>query len=365
MKLFKEIKEKYSHLYEKYETHFDVAIFILGFIFDYATAGDVDEAFMLGQQIFYLIVIGLILIGESHSTSKIVEKIQNTFVWKYRTFLIHFSLGSILNIYSFFFLKSAAFYNSILFFIFLIGVIVANELPAVKKAGLNLKWGLWVLSLICFFSIVCPLIIGFVGWTSFALTMCLTMTVVLSIYRFLSPNVSDLTLFKRNFVWPNAGIIGGFVFLFVMGLIPPVPLAAFNLGVFHSLEKKEGKFILSHEKPWWKFWHRGDEYFKYREGDQVVFFAQIYSPSQIKDQIFIRWMYKDLRMGWQTSDMVPINITGGRKEGFRGYAYKKNVSPGMWRVQIETTDHREIGRTYFEIVNSVETSPRIWQTESF
>jgi hypothetical protein len=45
----------------------------------------------------------------------------------------------------------------------------------------------------------------------------------------------------------------------------------------------------------------------------------------------------------------PIRITGGRAEGFRGYGFKTKYSPGEWKVQIETTDGREIGRVYFDV----------------
>ena len=52
-----------------------------------------------------------------------------------------------------------------------------------------------------------------------------------------------------------------------------------------------------------------------------------------------------------------MNITGGRKEGYRGFAMKQNYQPGEWRISIETTDGREIGRIYFEVYKIAEVSP--------
>ena len=42
-------------------------------------------------------------------------------------------------------------------------------------------------------------------------------------------------------------------------------------------------------------------------------------------------------------------LVGGRVEGFRGFGTKSNYQPGDWKVQIETTDEREIGRVYFNL----------------
>jgi len=61
--------------------------------------------------------------------------------------------------------------------------------------------------------------------------------------------------------------------------------------------------------------------------------------------------------GWVLQDTIPINILGGRERGFRGYGVKANYQPGRWKVQVETTDGREIGRIYFRL-EGVSTAPR-------
>ena len=45
-----------------------------------------------------------------------------------------------------------------------------------------------------------------------------------------------------------------------------------------------------------------------------------------------------------------MNISGGREQGFRGFAYKQVLKPGLWQVRIETNDSREIGRLSFEVI---------------
>lgn len=62
----------------------------------------------------------------------------------------------------------------------------------------------------------------------------------------------------------------------------------------------------------------------------------------------MRWL-KDSEDGWLTSDKIPLTITGGREQGFRGYSFKYNYQPGDWQVRIETENGLEIGRISLEI----------------
>ena len=59
-------------------------------------------------------------------------------------------------------------------------------------------------------------------------------------------------------------------------------------------------------------------------------------------RINIRWVYDHPKMGWTSSDVIPLTVTGGREQGFRGSAYKSNWRVGDWRVEVETED----GRTF-------------------
>jgi Protein of unknown function (DUF2914) len=74
----------------------------------------------------------------------------------------------------------------------------------------------------------------------------------------------------------------------------------------------------------------------------------VFSPSRFSDQVLLRW-YRHESKGWALQDTIPIKIVGGREEGFRGYGVKTNYQTGAWKVQVETTDGREIGRIYFSI----------------
>jgi hypothetical protein len=150
-------------------------------------------------------------------------------------------------------------------------------------------------------------------------------------------------------VLPFAGIQVLFVALYFLRLIPPVPLSVTYMGIYHGIKKDGGHYELQYTRSKWRFWQHGDQTFSARPGDVIYCFAQVFSPSRFKDEIQVRWLYYDPRRGWSKADAIPLNIVGGREEGYRGVTKKENYQPGDWRVVVETRDGREVGRIGFTI----------------
>ena len=277
-------------------------------------------------------------------------------LWSFRNLLLHFLLGTLLNIYSLFYIKSASLLNSLIFLALMAGMILANELPMIKKSKVSFKVGLFAICLFSYLSIIFPLILGFVGWTPFGLSMASTLCLFYLQYKLLQKKLTDSRVLMQATLFPEISILIVFVFFYFMGWIPPVPLSVKQQGVYHNIEKKDGEYLLSSQPRTWKFWQTGDEDFQAEPGDKIYYFGQIYSPARFSDQIYVQWSFKDIHGNWKLSDRIPLKIVGGRKEGFRGYAVKSNYQAGSWRIQVETSLGQEISRLYFD-VSSVSPDP--------
>lgn len=351
--------------YEKHETKIDLLFFFGGFLFDVVMLPDLDETIGIVQQVVYLALIGAILLLELvlESRPDLVSARWNR-VWQYRSIPTHFFLGTLFNIYSLFFLKSSSFFSSFLFVILLMGVIVANEMKSVRKSGVDVKMGLYIACLFCFFSVFFPLMLGQVGWLPFFLALVATI-LFLFFAKWLLKGKVPAQWIQRRVLFPGAIVVTAVFFLYQLGLIPPVPLSIKKIGVYHGIEKKEGDYRMLHEKPAWKFWQNGDQDFKAAPGDKIFLFASIYSPARFADTVVVHWWQKDSR-GWQSTDKIPMNITGGRHGGFRGLATKQNYTPGRWCVTVESNDGREIGRVYFTVeAAEAPATPREWQIDVY
>ena len=64
----------------------------------------------------------------------------------------------------------------------------------------------------------------------------------------------------------------------------------------------------------------------------------------------LRWLFLDPDAGWRESDVMPLDIIGGRDDGFRADTVKSRCQPGRWRVRVETSDHRELGRIDLTVI---------------
>ncbi len=355
--------ERAKTFYGRNEHLLDASMFVAGFIFDIVTLSSIDDIFTLVQQLVYLLLLGSLIAYEVQ-----IEVLKKNLhpklnkIWPYRGLIIHFFLGSLLNTYILFFFKSGSFISSFLFIFIVVALILLNELPFIRNLGAYIRVILFSLCLSSFWSIVFPLVIGFIHWLLFVLALLMSALISICIYKILnrtpSPVIENLSpknplhrlsVLQRHYLLPSLGTYSFFFLFYIFGLVPPVPLSIQYMGVYHKIEKKADKYELYYTRPRWKFWQNGDQSFEAQPGDKIYFFASIFAPTQFRDQIFLKWYYDDPKNGWQTWDSIPLTISGGRQEGFRGFGTKQNYTPGNWQVRVLTNDQREIGRLSFTI----------------
>ena len=342
--------------YERNEKKIAIAAFIGGFAVDILTVERIDSWFTIGQQVLYLAVITLALMQMFLEQAGPAPALEGMFVvrrWyhRYRNAILHFFLGTLLNLYAIFFFKSSSLLVSFSFLGVLVLVLLANETPRLKALGLPFKFALLGLCFLSFFALIVPTAIGSVGTGVFMLSIllgCVPLAGIALLAGLRSPELSQRA--RRQILVPLGVVLICYLVSYLYKVTPPVPISIPFMGVYHFVERTEEGYRLSHERAVWRFWHNGDQRFYAQPGDKVYVFFRIFSPSRFSDQVVMRWyMRKDVTDRWQLQDQIPIKIVGGRKEGFRGFGFKTNYQPGYWRVRVETTDGREIGRIYFKI----------------
>ena len=343
--------EKISQFIKKNSTKLDITFFVGGFIFDAWLVSYPDKLLVILHQAFYLFLIATIIHYEllfQLEKWRPAGKVQK--VWPYKDLALHFLLGTLLNIYSLFYIKSASLFSSLVFLLLMITMIFANELPFVKKSKkINLKVGLYSICLFSFFSVVFPIIFGFIGIIPFSCSILSTLLILTVQFKVLRKAVDDSIVLIHAILTPVLSVVLIFSVFYFLGLIPPVPLSVKEQGVYHSLEKRDSHYYLSTDKKEKEFWSFGKSNFHAEPGDKIYFYSQIYSPARISDEIIVHWLKKDNLGNWVSLDKVPVIITGGREEGFRIFTFKSNYDAGEWKIVVETSTGVEISRLYFDI----------------
>ena len=139
---------------------------------------------------------------------------------------------------------------------------------------------------------------------------------------------------------------------YVFNLIPPVPLALEKGLVAHNIKVEDNTYIVTYETDdWYIFWR--DHRLKFiSEPDETVYiFTSIFAPTDIEKSIYHRWkLYNNQSEKWETIEDIGYKIRGGRNYGYRGYTYKNNTKPGLWKVEVITEEELIIGVVDFELI---------------
>jgi len=363
---FIQAKNKFLEFYQRHEVLVGVLVFVAGFLIDIFTLGRIDDLLNLIQQAVYLLALGTLLVMEIKiraGTMILPEKWQK--FWQYHDLVVHFLFGSLLSAYTIFYYTSASAVTSFFFILLLAGLMLANEIPKIQRLGLPVRVILFNICVLSYFAFFYPIIIGHVGPVPFWLGFLSSFFMMVMVWKLNFKGEAGRELLLKFVLLPSVAIHLLFLLGYYSSLIPPVPIAVKRIGVYYEVIKEEGKYIGTHLAPSWKFWSKGSQAFRARPGDKLNVLLAIFSPGRFEDRVLLRWYYHNPKQGWRLEDTIPLTILGGRDEGFRGFGTKKFYHAGIWRVIVETSDGREVGRINFEIQEDHSQDDRIFKTDVF
>ena len=266
---------------------------------------------------------------------------------------IQFLLGGLFSAYTVFYSQSASLTTTAVFFALLIALLVGNEFlrDRLTNANVRLLVSLYALVVFSFFTFFLPVLIGAMNTVVFligaGLSAAVTIKVVRLIYQEQQPTPSRWEEARTSL--PAIALIVVLVGFYFLKWIPPVPLSLKFAGAYHKVAKVDDEFQLEFEKAaWYHFWKRSDDPI-HGEGPTYCFTA-VFATVALHTTIFHRWQYRpDAGRNFLMTDRIPIAIAGGRERGYRGYTVKQRVTPGDWRVDVETAEGRVIGRVSFRV----------------
>lgn len=343
--------------------------FIAGFLFDVFTLSRIDDVATLVQQGLYLILLGgLMILDERFRAGVSVPPRWLSKAWSFSEDAMHFLFGSLLSSFTLFYLKSSSGFTALLFLAVLCALLVANELPRFRERGPTVRFVLLSLCMTSYTALLLPVILGFISKWLFVGAVLLSCAVIIWLVRTLTRWTGDARSVFRRVAGPALAMQMLLFTAYFAGVIPPVPLSVQFIGIYHEVvppgeQAVPGLYALKHQRPWWKVWHQGDQDFAARPGDIVYCFARVFAPNGFHDAIYAQWWMRRQEGGWLDRGRAQLDILGGRADGFRAFATKKNYEPGRWRVEIETGDGRDIGVIHFDLADDRSSGARSFSVD--
>lgn len=350
---------RFSRFRERHKRLEGVLFFLGGFCFDLLLLERIDSKPMLLHQGSYLVLLS-VLLGVDHRFSVRGEPAARFWrkVLHFRTEVIHFLFGTLLNAFLVFYFKAASGLFAFIFLVPLCAVLLANESPRFRKLGPVMRIALLSFALASYLSYLLPVFAGFLSPYLFTAAALVSATVIYWLWRMYQLWTKDPAWSFGRAVLPGWLVQAALLGLYFLHLVPPVPLSLKWIGIYHDAERQGDKVRVLHMREPWRLWEHGDQRFLARPGDRVFCVVRVFAPRHFHDGLKVRWAFHDHRLGWQPTDAIPLTISGGQEEGWRAIAYKRNYVPGNWKVTIETDDGREVGAMHFSVVDDSNIEPR-------
>lgn len=340
--------------YDRYKKFNPIAFFFGGFTWDSVTLKRIDQFIDNAILLIYLALLGGLIILVT-----LIEhnKIRHAKILRYREWYpnaLQFFLGSLFSAYVIFYFKSASLSNTAIYFGLLIAMLIANEFLKDRLKNIYLLLALYFLASFSYFIFFVPVILKRMNVFTFVAGGILSLILVMGVVHIL--HKQNVFASRRQFhqaITLVAGLLVLMNFFYWQNWIPPVPLSLKYGGIYHraSKDQQSNLFKLAFEKPrWYQFFKSSDDPFQYAPGDTVVCFTAVFAPTRLTKKIVHHWQqYSPPSRKWQSTDRRGFIITGFREGGYRGITRKTNVTPGEWRVNVETEEGILLGRIGFEI----------------
>ncbi len=328
--------EKLKQKYESVKTYIPAVAFSGGFIWDNFTLKRIDNT--LDMAIFgaYVVLAGIVIVLIARG---VTFKFSEYLPWG-----VQFFFGGLFSSFFVYYFKSASSLPAFFFMLFLLALLVGNEFLEKRLRNVTLASVLFGVVAFMYLNAVLPVLLRTMNTRVFLLAIVCSFG-LFSLLKYMGRN-------ETIRYGPVVAIYLVLIGFYMANIIPPVPLSKKEIGIYRSIERSDDGYRCAFREPPWYAWGRDDEStFAWSEGDTVYCFSSIFAPTRLSTKVYHCWFLQDPKTGKYTqTDRMGYRLVGGRGRGFRGYTFKRHVSPGKWRIAVKTEHNKILGIKNFTVV---------------
>jgi len=271
-----------------------------------------------------------------------------------------FAFGGLFSAYLSLYSRSAAISLSWIFIAALVVFLVGNERFAHFYARFSVQMSIYFTVLFSFLIFFLPVVFHSIGTFMFLLSGALALALIAAFFAGLVRLMPEIATHRTRVARTIAAIFILFNISYFTGVIPPLPLALKDAGIYHSVTRlPEGGYQVTGESvPWYEVFLRYNTTYHVRSGENAYAYSAVFAPSGLTVVVLHEWQrYDEGNKTWYTTDTVAFPIHGGRDGGYRGYSIKNGITEGRWRVNVVTVYGQLIGRISFSVVPGAPPLP--------
>ncbi len=304
--------------------------------------------------IYWLVKKANFLINNAAATTRSTCVSFKDATWKERLpyLLLQFLFGSLFSALFILYFKSSSHVAAFVLSVGLAALLIANEFMETAYRRFTLIWTLFGFCLILLLNFVLPYMLGSVHWLWFYVSIIVAVVITQAFKLSISRHLGN--------IYPTYLIAIFIAVIYVLDVIPPVPLVIKDIEVGVNLKKVANNYLLQIDKaPKWRFWNSTLNSVHILPGEKVYCISAVFAPTTVNTRLYHHWQQYNEERGWQTMSRIGFDLSGGRNNGYRGYTYKENVTFGLWRVKVETVNGRTISIHKFTIESNVSNQRKV------
>jgi hypothetical protein len=338
-----------------HERYIAPATLIGGFLFDAVIFSEVDLASSTIILLVHLCIAAFGIVLFHMIQSGYLRKKVFLTVLPFVPSIIQFSFGALFGGFVILYSQSAAYATSWIFIALLSVLLVGNERFRLLYTQFTFQASIYFAVLISYVVFFLPVIVARVGTTIFLISEAVAVGIMFLLLRAFALYAPHIV---RPVRWRLMQSIGSILLIFNVlyftNVIPPIPLALKEAGVYHNVRRVGDIYELQAQpREWYQQYLNYNTTFYRAPSERIYVFTAIFAPTRLSTTVVHDWERYDEAIGkWVLESSVAFGISGGREEGYRGYTFLDTAKDGAWRVNVKNGG-KLIGRVSFD-VESVE-----------
>lgn len=353
-----EKKEILENLIRTYERYVAPVTFLIGFVFDTFTLRRIDLWLDHLILLSYLALAGAgIFVLSAYGMGRLRFRIMDVSIPMVPV-VVQFAFGGLFSAFVIFYTRSSAPTINWLFLLVLAVLLIGNERLRKRYEKLVFQLSVYFFAVFSYSIFLVPILVRKIGTEIFLLSGFVSLAAIALFLLLLNRVTGEALEGKwRTLLFSIGTIFIFFNILYFANLIPPIPLALKESGVYHAVERVESSaYRVRYEKAaWYNFLQETSSTYHKKSGEPAYVFTAIFAPTKFDIAVMHRWSrYDEALDRWVEYEKIPFAIRGGRDGGYRGYTYKTNIAEGDWRVDVITENGQILGRQSFRVVPGAE-----------
>ena len=350
---YKTIKMKLrdiKRLYDKYERILIPGMLVFGLVVDFVTFRSIELETAFYLLVGHIVLAGLIMAFIHHfDEGKLGHKKAIRYSRIAAPLILQFSFGALLSASFIFYWFGGTFSVSWPLILVVAILMISNE--TLRDYYLNpvIQMGVYTFLVFTVTSIIVPFVAKSIDPWTFMLAAAITLLYVLFYVQALSFSLKSILFQRKYILYAVVAVIVSVNGLYVLNVIPPAPLSIRHVGVYHSILRTSAGYELTSEENSVLDRIIPGKTVHVSPGESIIVFSSIFAPKDVRMVTLHKWeLYSPTTKRWMNKGEYSFSLVGGRDAGYRGYT-NRTVSPGKWRVRIQTLHGQSIGQVRFKV----------------